>query len=251
MARNTTITKPADDTKKPNVDEKEPIKAPPKPKAGDDGDGADETTKTDDNTAEGTKAATKIEDGPGVKPRTSKTSNTDDKDTGKAAKKVSREFSQPNVSGGGGDGATYAPAIGTSREMASRLSTKEGSAPIGVERDEGAVTSDPTGPKTDAEAALYGRGPAGVVLARGQANEVAEGVNEVIRDFASNVTDDTAILGTSNIHDDLGIQRAHIVHLAAKVEEKFGIDITPSEAQNFLLVRDIYNLVLRKLAKQG
>lgn len=242
------ITKPADDTTKPDVDEKEPIKAAPKPKA-DDGDDGDDTAKA-------TATDVKVEDGPGIK-RAGKPKADDDADasdgkkTGKAARKVSREYSQPDVSGGGGDGATYAPAIGTSREMASKLSTKEGSAPIGVERDEGAVHPDPTGPKTDADAALYGRGPAGVVLARGQAQEVAEGVNEVIRDFASNVADDTAILGTSNIHDDLGIQRAHIVHLAAAVEEKFGIDITPSEAQNFLLVRDIYNTVLRKLAKNG
>jgi acyl carrier protein len=134
--------------------------------------------------------------------------------------------------------------------MAAKLSTKEGDAPIGMERDVGAGGENTTGPSSQAEASLSSRAPAGTVLARQQTNEVGERVFEVLRDF-SNSGDDTQISLTSNLHDDLGIQRAHIVYVAAKLEEEFGIDITPSEAQNILLARDAVNTVLRKLAAQG
>lgn len=162
---------------------------------------------------------------------------------------------KPNVSGPGGDGATMQPAVGTSREMADKLSTKEGAAPIGVEKDQGfAVENEGNGARSHQEAALTGTAPAGVVLAGPVVTEVNEGVQTAIREFAGLTADADdgsfkAIFATSNIHDDLGIQRADIIHFAAALERKFGIDITPSEAQNFLLVRDVTNLVLRKLAK--
>lgn len=236
MARNTTITQPADDTKDPAVDEREPIRT----------EGADENAddETEGDVADAD-ASTRTEDGPGVRKATrGGTDNTAKPKTGKEAAKLAS--GEPNVSGPGGDGATMSPAVGTSREMADRLSTKEGGAPIGVERDQGTGGD----PHLDALAGVSSFHPAGTLGAKQSIDKVHAAVTEVINDFSTGQDRETMV-GSLNLFDDCGVQRAHIVHLAAKIEEKFGIDITPSEAQNFLLVRDVTNQVLRKLAAQG
>jgi acyl carrier protein len=252
------ITQPADDTTKPDVDEKEPLteKSPTDENVADDDENADETEKASEP-ASGTDAA-KVENGPGVKQtKVSKPSTRKAvKPKGDAAAEMddrAGEDAEPDVDSGGGDGATGVPAVGTSRDAIARglYSTKEGDAPIGVERDVGAPYHNPAGPDNVAHAQLSARLPAGTVAMRQPVSDVTEKVTEVIREFSPNGTANRETLtGGLNLHDDLGIQRAHNIHFAAKLEEAFGIDITPSEAQNILLVRDAVNTVLRKLARK-
>jgi acyl carrier protein len=147
------------------------------------------------------------------------------------------------------DGAT-----GTPNAKSAAISTKEGDAPQGIERDTG-FSDTGAGPSSQAEAALNASMPAGVVVARGPTKGVSKKVISILQEFATKDddrdADEVTVFATSNLHDDLHIQRAEILDLAAEVEGEFGIDITPSEAQNWLLARDVGNTVLRKLGAQA
>lgn len=58
-----------------------------------------------------------------------------------------------------------------------------------------------------------------------------------------------AVSPVSNLYDDLGFSHGDIHELTKLLNEDFGIHILPTERDNFLLVRDVYNMVKRKLGQ--
>jgi acyl carrier protein len=190
--------------------------------------------------------------------------STEATESGAAGLGAGSDVSDADNAGGGdgvtgktNDGATLASrdgATGTPNAKAANISTKEGDAPQGIERDTG-FSDTGSGPTSQAEASLNASMPAGVVVGKGNTKATVKTVTDLLVRFATKDDDrdpeEVTVFATTNIHDDLGIQRAEILDLAAEFEDEFGIDITPSEAQNFLLARDIANLVLRKQAAQA
>jgi len=167
------------------------------------------------------------------------------------------------VTNASSDGATGAGAGSTAGDAKSpepgtpdkdAVNTQEGPTPMDKHGDTTGTDSpglngtDPTGPKSMVEAAASTMHPAGSGFAAKSMASVNETVIEKLGEFS---TKDAKPSATSNIHDDLGIARADVVQLSDAIGKEFGIVIYASEAQNWLLVRDITNLVARKLAKQG
>lgn len=169
---------------------------------------------------------------------------------------------QDGVTNASSDGATGAGA-GTMQADAGSFdagtpdkdlaNTQEGPTPVGKHGDTtdtdapaGGFHGDPTGPKSLTQAAQSAFQPAGTMSA--DTRNITAATVEVLSEFA---TKKHTASPTSNIHDDLGIARADVTSLSDAIGKKFGVVIFASEAQNFLLVRDIINLVVRKLQKQA
>lgn len=133
----------------------------------------------------------------------------------------------------GGDGVTGKSNDGTtmqSHDGATGADTHEGGLGIGT---------TPVAPKATTADAL--------VASVAHPAKVEDAVVRVIGEFASN-PNDKPVTGAMNLFDDLGMRRAELAQFAARLNNVFDTTLTVSEAQNFLLVRDVQNMMKRKLA---
>jgi len=152
---------------------------------------------------------------------------------------------------GTADGDAVSPEPGTPDK--DKVNTQEGPTPMDRHGDTtntdapaGGFHDDPTGPKSLTQAAQSTFQPAGTMSV--DTRSITSEVVDILSQFATKKATATP---TSNIHDDIGIARADVTSLSDAVGKRFGVVIYASEAQNFLLVRDIINLVVRKLQKQA
>jgi acyl carrier protein len=76
--------------------------------------------------------------------------------------------------------------------------------------------------------------------------KVKEEVTEVLQTFRT--TADIGMWDTANIFDDLGLSRAGLQALTDALNKKFDTVLLLTEAENFLLVRDVTNMMMRKIA---
>lgn len=129
------------------------------------------------------------------------------------------------VTGVSNDGETYA-----SRDGATGADTNYGEPSIGT---------TPVAPVPQTADAL-------VASTVAPAKVEAE-VIKVISEFVSD-GDSITVGGQHNLFDDIGMNRSDLIAFAKKLNEHFGITLTVGEAQNFLLVRDVQNMVKRKIA---
>lgn len=74
---------------------------------------------------------------------------------------------------------------------------------------------------------------------------VEKAVHEVIAEFTGYTE---TFGGNHNLFDDLGMRRGDLIAFAQKLNEQFSTTLTGSEVQNFLLVKDVTNMMKRKIA---
>lgn len=148
------------------------------------------------------------------------------------------------------DGVTYASQDGaTGDNNTGEPSTKEGDAPVGEKTDR-RPGGDVAAPSTIGDVQVQSMSAAATMLPPRSTARVAEKVVEMLKDFDGNRGDAT-VTETTNIHDEGLVPRANIVDFATQINETFGITVSVSECQNWLLVRDVVNTVIRKLAKDS
>lgn len=149
------------------------------------------------------------------------------------------------------DGATMKSNDGaTGDNNDDRPNTKAGDAPEGVDSDRNPGERAATGAMSAADASVAEMAPAASMHGAKPREDLTERTLLILGDFASNKGSET-FTGQANLFDDLNIERAEIPALRDEVAQEFDVDITISEAQNWLLVRDVVNTVFRKVAAQG
>jgi len=83
---------------------------------------------------------------------------------------------------------------------------------------------------------------------------ISNGIMEVLRTYSksgaipeADGNGNVAVSLMHNLHDDLGVAFSDMTMVATDLNRYFDIHITNSEAENFLLVRDVVNMTFRKL----
>lgn len=150
------------------------------------------------------------------------------------------------------DGATYKSNDGaTGDNNEGEANTKEGDAPEGVNADRTAGGADEKmwAELTHGDAALGSFAPAATLNNPRTNKSVTDKVMEMLVSFDGK-NEDQKVFATTNIFDEGLIQRADVPAFTKQVEDTFGVTITVSEGQNWLLARDIANTVLRKTAAE-
>ena len=70
-----------------------------------------------------------------------------------------------------------------------------------------------------------------------------------VANIIAKLTSRESVAQTANLYQDLGMTHGDIHELTKLLNDEFGIHILPTERDNFLLVRDVYNMVKRKLGQ--